>query len=247
MSACPNDVDPSLSRAVPTNLSLRKAYRDHPSAEERSWAAAIIARGRSLHRRNLLAACDGNISVRLSDDRILLTPSGRNKAFLTSADLAVIGLDGRALRGSPSSEWRMHVAVYQVCPEARAVVHAHPPTAIAWTLAHPDLTELPADALPEAIVAAGRIPVVPYARPGTAEMGAFLLPYLPAHRLFVLAKHGGLCWGESLDEAYNGIERLEHVATILKIARELGGIAPLPADERSALYALRKRIAPRIF
>jgi L-fuculose-phosphate aldolase len=140
----------------------------------------------------------------------------------------------------------MHLWVYRRCSEAQAVVHAHPPTAIAWTLAHPELSELPSDSLPEVILAAGRIPVVPYARPGTEAMGSELEPFLPAHRLLLLARHGALAWGESLEEAINGIERLEHAALILKTAHELGGAKPLPEDERRALQLIRAKTGPKL-
>lgn len=216
------------------------------SNEERAVVDQIIELCRNLHRRNLLAAGDGNISYRVSDDRILFTPSGYNKAFINADDMALVTLDNRVLAGNPSSERLMHLAVYERCPQARAVVHAHPPTAIAWSLANPDMTELPADTLPEVILAAGRIPIVPYARPGTREMGTNLFPFLPERRLFILSRHGGLCWGESLMEAYNGIERLEHSSTILKLAKELGGLPPIPADELQALRELRAKLGEKI-
>jgi L-fuculose-phosphate aldolase len=184
--------------------------------------------------------------VRLADDTVLLTPAGVNKARLLPGSLARVALDGRILEGRPSTERAMHLSVYRACADARVVVHAHPPTAIAWTLARPGLTELPTDALPELILAAGRVPIVPYARPGTEEMGTALRPFLPEHRLLLLARHGALAWGESMEEAVNGIERLEHSALILKAAEELGGLSPLPPLELEALRALRARIGPRL-
>jgi L-fuculose-phosphate aldolase len=199
-----------------------------------------------LHARGLLAAADGNLSVRLADDSVLITPAGANKANLRPGSLARVTLDGGILEGRPSTERAMHLAVYRASPEARVVVHAHPPTAIAWTVARPELTELPTDALPELLLAAGRVPIVPYARPGTEEMGAVLLPFLPAHRLLVLSRHGALAWGESMEEAVNGIERVEHSALILKAAVELGGLSQLPPLELEALRALRARIGPRL-
>ena len=199
-----------------------------------------------LHARGLLAAADGNISVRLPDDTLLLTPAGVNKARLAPGSLARVALDGRILEGRPSTERAMHLAVYRASPDARVVIHAHPPTAIAWTLARPNLTELPTDALPELLLAAGRVPIVPYARPGTEEMGAVLLPFLPAHRLLLLSRHGALAWGESMEEAVNGIERVEHSALILKIAEELGGTTPVPPLELEELRALRARTGPRL-
>ena len=199
-----------------------------------------------LHARGLLAAADGNVSVRLPDDTVLLTPAGVNKARLPPGSLARVALDGRILEGRPSTERAMHLAVYRASADARVVVHAHPPTAIAWTLARPGLTELPTDTLPELLLAAGRVPIVPYARPGTEEMGTVLLPFLPSHRLLLLSRHGALAWGESMEEAVNGIERVEHGALILKAAEELGGSTPLPPLELEALRALRTRIGPRL-
>ena len=202
--------------------------------------ASICDVCRRLHARNLLAAADGNVSVLLGDGRIAITPSGVAKAGLGPDDMAFMDRDGTVLSGRPSSERLMHLAVYRACPEARAVVHAHPPTAIAWSLAFPDADRLPGDALPELILAAGSIPIAPYARPGTAAMGDNLAPFLPEHRLLVLARHGALAWGETLEEAYNGMERLEHAAQILKAAHELGGARPLPGPELEALREARR-------
>ncbi len=208
--------------------------------------ASICDVGRRLHDRNLLAAADGNVSALLDDGRIAITPSGVAKARLQPGDLAYLSRDGRIVAGRPSTERLMHLAVYRLCPEARAVVHAHPPTAIAWSLARPDLACLPSEALPEVILAAGTIPFVPYARPGTAAMGEVLAPFLPAHRLLVLSRHGALAWGETLEEAYNGIERLEHACQILKAAQELGGAKPLPEAEVEALRQARAQGGRRL-
>jgi len=201
---------------------------------------------RRLHAGGLLAASDGNLSVRLPNGLIAMTPSGVPKAKVRLEDLAHLTLEGEILAGRPSSERAMHLAIYRAVPEARAVVHAHPPTAIAWSLARPDLEELPSDGLPEVILAAGRIPIVPMAVPGTEAMGTNLPPFLPEHRLMLLARHGGLCWGEHLDEAVGGLERLEQVAQILWKAETLGGAKPLAASELAELQALRAKLGPRI-
>ena len=201
---------------------------------------------RRLHAGGLLAASDGNLSVRLPNGLIAMTPSGVPKAKVQLGDLAHLQLDGTLISGRPSSERAMHLAIYRAVPEAKAIVHAHPPTAIAWSLARPELKELPSEGLPEVILAAGRIPIVPMAMPGTEAMGANLLSFLPAHRLLILARHGGLCWGEHLDEAVGGLERLEQVATILWKAETLGGAHPLPAADLEALRALRANLGPRI-
>jgi len=206
----------------------------------------IVAICRLLHGRGYLASADGNVSYRLSNERILITPSGTHKGFIRPADIAIMTIDGKVLAGKPSSELLMHLEVYRQCDEARCVVHAHPPIAVAWTVAYPDLEELPSRCLSEVILAAGRIPIVPYARPGTADMGTNLAKDLPTHRLFILARHGALCWGESLMEAYGGIERLEHSAQILKAAKELGGLTNLPDDEVQELLKMRVKIGNRI-
>jgi L-fuculose-phosphate aldolase len=202
----------------------------------------IVEIARRLHGRNCLAAADGNISVRVSDDEIWITPSGVAKAFMNPADMACMDLQGRIKRGNASGERQMHLEIYRQCPEARAVVHAHPPTAIAWTLARPELGELPADSLPEVVLATGRIPFVPYARPGTAQMGESLRPFLPRHRALLLTRHGAVCWGESLEEAWRGLERVEHAALILREAELLGGPRPLELSELAELTRLRDRM-----
>lgn len=200
-----------------------------------------------LWQRNLLAAADGNVSVRTAKGTMLITPAGLHKAFLTEEDLAEVRInDGAIVRGTPSSERAMHLEIYQRCANANAVIHAHPPTVIAWTIAHPHLTALPEDCMSELILAAGTIPIIPYQRPGSNAMGLALFPAATTHRALVLARHGALTWGESLDEAYRGMERLEHAAQILKSAHELGGLTKLPHDEVAALRAMRRNIGDQL-
>ena len=201
---------------------------------------------RRLHAGGLLAASDGNLSVRLPNGLIAMTPSGVPKAKVKLEDLAHLELDGTILAGRPSSERAMHLAIYRAVPQAKAIVHAHPPTAIAWSLARPELQELPSEGLPEVILAAGRIPIVPMVLPGTEAMGTSLLPFLPAHRLMILARHGGLCWGEHMDEAAGGMERLEQVAKILWLAETLGGAKPISTELLQELRSLRMKLGPRI-
>ena len=202
----------------------------------------ILSICQRLHGRNMLAAADGNVSYRHSDDNITITPTGRAKAFIDESELATITLSGEIVKGTPSGEYLMHLEVYKQCPTAKAAVHAHPPTAIAWTIAHPDLNELPSNCLPEVILALGKIPIAPYARPGTQGMGQVLRPLLPHHKAIILARHGALGWGENLQEAYWAMERIEHCAQILKQAQELGGLTELPEQEIAALMAMREKI-----
>jgi len=206
---------------------------------EAQAAREIIEVCKCLHQKNLLAAADGNVSYRLSEDRILITPTGQHKAYLEPHEMAVINSNGDVLEGQPSSERLMHLEIYRHCPKARCIVHAHPPVATAWTIARPFLERLPSDALPEVTLAVGQIPIVPYARPSTEAMGTHLRKFLPRHRVMILARHGAVSWGESTIEAYNGMERLEHASEILRLAHTLGRVSPLPPEELHALQAMR--------
>ena len=209
-------------------------------------AREIVGLCRRLASRGWAAACDGNVSARLNGDSVLITPTGRYKAQLRADELADISLDGSIVRGQPSSEVALHLAVYRRCPNARVVVHAHPPVATAWTIARPDLQELPVGCVAEVILGAGRIPFVEYARPGTPAVARAVEPYLPDHRVLVLRRHGALAWGESGEEAFAGIERLEHSANLLMAAETIAGLTDLPAEEIEELRRMRRRRGPRV-
>lgn len=205
-------------------------------------ARDIVEICKRLHSRNMLAAADGNISFRISDDEILITPTGVAKAFMQPEQMSVINIKGEVLLGQASSERLMHLAIFKSSSKVKAVVHAHPPTAIAWSVAFPAMTKLPSDCLTEVILAAGDIPFVPYARPGTQQMADNLKDFLPQHRAMILRNHGAVTWGEDLEEAYRGMERIENSCQILTIAKQLGGLNPLPKKEIEYLYELRKKI-----
>ena len=209
---------------------------------DRNIRIKIIEATQRLYHRNLLAAADGNISYRVSDTHILMTPAGVSKAFIAPEDLALITLDNRVVSGNPSSERLMHLGIYQKCSAATCIVHAHPPTAIAWSIARPHLKELPSACFSELILGVGSIPVVPYARPGTVEMSNVILPFIPEHSVMILARHGAIAWASSVEEATNGIERLEHTAEILWKAELLGGITYLPVEEIEYLRSKRKQM-----
>ncbi len=207
---------------------------------------------KDLHAMGFLAAGDGNVSLRLpakagKASEILITPSGRSKRALSPGDMVVMNLQGEVLSGgAASSEKMMHLQVFNQVPEAMTVVHAHPPTAIALSIAFPQWTALPSGYMSELILAVGSIPIVPYARPGTADMGQVVEAYLPEHRVMILSRHGVLCWGESLEEAHMGVERLEHAAIILHKALQIGDLEELPQQEIEHLKEMRKKIGPRV-
>jgi L-fuculose-phosphate aldolase len=206
----------------------------------------IVRICRRLAARGWVAACDGNVSARLDGDRLLITPSGRYKTQLRAHELAEMTLDGHVLRGEPSSEVALHLAVYRRCPNARVVVHAHPPIATAWTIARPDLDELPVGCVAEVILGAGRIPFADYARPGTPAVARAVEHLLPDHRVLVLRRHGALAWGESGEEAFAGIDRLEHSAHMLMAAWSIGALTQLPEEEIEELRRMRRRRGPRL-
>lgn len=193
-----------------------------------------------LHQRGYIGGMDGNISVRL-EGKLLCTPSGVNKGFLTRTDLVVTDLQGQVLsgKGRPSSELEMHLEVYRQRSDVMAVVHAHPPHCVACTLSGVELTQ---PIVPELAYTLGAVPTAPYATPGTPEVAASIAPYVASSQAILLARHGSLTVGASLLEAYNRLEGLEHAAHILFLARNLGPLVPLAEGE---VQRLRRSVESR--
>jgi L-fuculose-phosphate aldolase len=209
----------------------------------RATAARQIVRCcRRLWEAGLIAGADGNVSVRLSPDRLLVTPSGLLKCDLTGADLVEVDLGGARRRGSrrASSELDLHLRVYRRRPECGAVVHAHPPMATAFAVAGEGL---PDGVLPELILYLGSVPLVPYAMTGTPALGDAVEPFLERHVAVLLANHGAVAWGADLTAAQIRMESLEHSARILFAARALGRITRLTPEQVSALD--QRRGTPR--
>ena len=205
----------------------------------------IVKTAVMLHQKNMLAACDGNISYRRDDNTILITPSGKPKFLLDNDDIAIVDMDGGVIEGQPSSEMLMHLEVYRMRADVRAVIHAHPPTAVAYSIAHPDATEIPGRSFSELILAVGKLPVVPFQMPGSPEMGTALHPFITDHKVMVLARHGALSFGDDLIEAYNGMERLEHSCEILLRAEGFGVVSELDEETIDKLHAMRKQIGDK--
>jgi L-fuculose-phosphate aldolase len=201
----------------------------------------IIQVCRSMYERGYLVAGDGNVSMRVGDGALLVTPTRSRKGYLRHQDLVLVDLEGRVLPGqtkSPSSELRMHLLAYDLRPEIGAVVHAHPPYAVAHSLAG---ASMEAPIVPEAFVALGRVPIVPYATPTTDLLPRVLSGPIRDHDVMILERHGSLTLGASLEEAYDRLEILEHTAKMSAIARLLspdGKIAPLSAEQIAALRGL---------
>ena len=209
------------------------------TSREQRLRQEIVRVARRLWERGLIAGPDGNVSCRLSDDRLLITPSGRSKVELVPKDIVVVDSKGELVRGDarPSSEIRMHLRIYARRKDALAVVHAHPPTATAFGVAGEDLT---APVLPEVILQMGRVPLVPYQTPGTESVADALEPFLAAHDAFLLANHGATTLGPSLGVAHQRMESLEHAARIILAARTLGRVRELTPVEARELDQARE-------
>jgi L-fuculose-phosphate aldolase len=191
---------------------------------------------RRLHERRLLGAGEGNVSCRLGPARLLVTPSGANKGYLRPADLVVVDLSGAKVRGRgrPSTELRMHLAAYAARPDVEAVVHAHPITAVAFTVAG---VAPPDRLMPEAVLVLGPVAVAPYATPGTEEVPRSLGPFWSGHEVVLLERHGALALGRDLFQACDRMETLERVCEVAAAARALGRCEPLPAAAVARLLA----------
>jgi len=205
----------------------------------RDTARRIAECCRSLAQAGLIAGADGNIAVRAGPDRALVTPAGRIKAELSAEDIVEVDLSGRRVRGHrrPSSELDMHLRILRRRPDVEAVVHAHPPVATGFGVAGLAFDDC---ILPELIFQLGQVPLVPYGTPGTPELGDELEPYLARYDAFVLANHGAVTVGPSLDDARIRMESLEHAAKIIFTARLLGHVRPLDRAQVERLEALRR-------
>ena len=195
--------------------------------------------GGLLYDRGYAAANDGNLSVRVGEDRLLITPSGVSKGRMTPDMLLVTDLDGQVVEGDrhPSSETKMHLMVYRRRPDAGAVVHAHPPVSTAFAVCRRGL-ETPY--LAELAAGLGTVPCTPsFAMLSTDQVPESIAPYLPDHNAVLLANHGALAWGADLWEAFDRLETVEHTAKIVLNAETLGGGVPLTAEEVSRLQGLR--------
>lgn len=187
----------------------------------------------------LSAGQDGNVAVRVGDGRALVTPAGLLKARLTADDIVEVDLSGKRIRGrrKPSSELGMHLTILRARPDVQAVVHAHPPVATGFSVAGEAFDTC---VLPELIFQVGWVPVVPYGTPGTPELGERIEPFLARHDALILANHGAVTMGSSLDEAQIRMESLEHSAKIILTARLLGRVNPLAPGDVARLEELRR-------
>jgi L-fuculose-phosphate aldolase len=197
--------------------------------DEAELRRQLVAVCRRAYERGTISGTDGNLSGRLTMDRLLVTPAGVNKGYLEPADLVVCDLEGRAVgAGTPSTEVLLHTAVYRVRPDVWGVVHAHPPSCVALTLAKIGMDE---PVIPEIVGALGRVPTAPYATPGTVDLPASFVPLLDGHDAILLERHGSVTMGSSPSQALDRLEMIEHAATILIRAHSVGLVTPMSPEE----------------
>lgn len=201
----------------------------------------IVDIGRQVHARGFVAASDGNLSVRAGPDRFLITPSGTSLGRLKPQDIATIDKTGRHLTGAikPSSEYRLHLAVYEERSDVHAIVHAHPPIANGFTFAG---VSLKACVIPEVVASLGDIPTTEYATPSTEEGAIVVRRHIRDHDAVMLQRHGSVTVGRDLLSAYQKLEKLEHSAQVLLTARLLGGAKALSEDEIRKVGQLREQL-----
>lgn len=218
-----------------------------PTASTQGEAALreqICKVGAEMYRFRLVDNHAGNISARLGADRLLITPSGLSKGFMQPDDLIVIDMQGRRVDSpternaayKPSTETPMHLAAYHHRDDIGAVVHAHPPYAVALTIAGIDLQRY---VIPEAVVHLGRIPTLPYATPSSDEDAEVIADVVHGHDAMMLSHHGSLTVGRDPWHAYMRLETLEHIAHLTFLVQQLGGGRPLPEAALAKLVEQR--------
>lgn len=204
---------------------------------------AIVEFGATLHANGYVAATDGNLSVRLDEERLLVTPTCISKGRMHPADLVVVDMQGRRLAGTRrvSSELGMHLLIYRLRPDVHGIVHAHPPTATGFAASGLGLSS---PLVCEVVVGLGTIPLARYGTPGTPELSDALEPLIPHHDAILMANHGVVTYGASLEDAFMKMETVEHFARIALVTHLLGQAQPLDEKEVEKLNEVRLRYGP---
>jgi L-fuculose-phosphate aldolase len=207
---------------------------------ERKHREEIVRYGRMLHQRGFVAAMDGNLSIRLKNDRILVTPTGLSKGAMRTKDMVIVDLEGNRVSGrrNVTSEIGMHLLIYHLRPDVQAIVHAHPPTATGFAAAGLALTE---PLVCEVVMGLGCIPLARYGTPGTSELAQTLEPYVPNYDAILMSNHGVVTYGDTLEHAYMKMETVEHFAQIALVTHLLGRQQPLQKVEVEKLLLARTR------
>ena len=199
--------------------------------------------GKRIYDRNMVAANDGNISVKLNDNEFLCTPTGVSKGFMTPEYICKVDAQGNVLQANgnfrPSSEIKMHMRVYAKRPDVGAVVHAHPCYATSFAIAGIPLTQ---PIMPEAVIALGCVPIAEYGTPSTNEIPDNVEKYLPYYDAVLLESHGALTWSTDLLAAYMKMESVEFYAQLLYQSKMLGGPKEFDKEQIQKLYEIRRKM-----
>jgi L-fuculose-phosphate aldolase len=211
-----------------------------PMASERQYREQIVRYGHMLHERGFVAATDGNLSVRLSENRILSTPTCMSKGCMRASDLVVVDAEGHLVSGkrNVSSEIGMHLLIYRLRPDIKGIVHAHPPTATGFAAAGVPLNQ---PLVCEVVIGLGSIPLAKYGTPGTTELTDALAPLVPGFDAILMSNHGVVAYGADLDQAYMKMETVEHFAQIALVTHQLGHQQPLGTSELEKLVIARAK------
>lgn len=199
----------------------------------------IVEAGKRLRDRYFVASNDGNISARLSDTELLVTPTGMNKGDIKEDQVLKIDMDGKVLVGGlkPSSETKMHIAVYKARPDVQAICHAHPPVATGFAACHVRLDQ---DViLPEVIFGLAKIGFAEYGTPTTSQIPDAVVKEIPDCEAVLLSNHGALTVGTDVMQAYYRMEVLEMYARVRLVTRIIGEPKPLSATEVTELFRIR--------
>jgi L-fuculose-phosphate aldolase len=207
---------------------------------ERHHRREIVLFGRQLHECGYVAAMDGNLSVRLDENRILCTPTAICKGRMRPSDLVIVDMQGQRVRGQRdvSSELGMHLLIYKLRPDVRGIVHAHPPTATGFAAAGMELSQ---PLVCEVVIGLGSIPLAKYGTPGTEELGEALAPLIPEYDAILMSNHGVVAYGDTLEHAYMKMETVEHFARVALVTHLLGRQQPLGARELEKLVVARSK------
>src|SRR5579864_2785621 len=207
---------------------------------DRKHREEIVRYGRMLHDRGFVAAMDGNLSVRLAHDRILVTPTCISKGAMRPADMVIVDREGKRVAGrrNVTSEIGMHLLIYRLRPDIQAIVHAHPPTATGFAAAGIALTQ---PLVCEVVIGLGCIPLARYATPGTSELARTLEPYVPNYDAILMSNHGVVAYGDTLEHAYMKMETVEHFAQIALVTHLLGRQQPLTGVDIEKLMLARTK------
>ena len=203
----------------------------------------ILEIGRRMWQKEWVAANDGNISVKISDNEFLTTATGVSKGFMTEEMIILVDGDGAVIdthsNYKPSSELKMHMEVYKSRKDINAVVHAHPPYSTSFAVIGKPLDQF---ILPEAVLNLGIVPVAKYATPSTIEVPESIQPFLEKSDTILLQHHGALTLGSDLETAYYRMETLEHYSKILHLTQSIGNINFIEDEQLERLIKLRKKL-----